>query len=539
MQPIGYWTPGEQAPAFGAAELLATAIPRVREPAHVVHDPRTGAVGVGLGGAAATQLDGAGWPLVATLPPLYPEWLGDRSFNEVHGVRFPYVTGAMANGIATAELVIEIGRAGMLGFFGAAGLDADRVEGEIAHIRAELGSGQAGHGPAWGSNLIHSPNEPALEAKVADLYIRHGVPRVSAAAYMGLTPMLVRYAYTGVHQLPDGTIGRRHQVFAKISRPEVARRFLSPPPGDMLDALVQKGQLTADEARLARYLPVAEDITVESDSGGHTDNRPLTALFPVILGLRDQLADQHGFARPIRVGAAGGLGTPSAVAAAFGLGAAYVLTGSVNQGAVESGLSPFGRQLLAQAGIADVVMAPAADMFELGVEVQVLRRGTMFGVRAKRLYELYRRHDSLESIPAAEKARLEKEILRSSIEDAWQGTRAYWQARDPKEVAAAEADPHHKMALVFRAYLGQSSRWAIGGVEDRRPDYQIWCGPAMGAFNEWARGSFLEAPENRRAVQIARNLLEGAAVVTRAQQLRTFGVPVPTAAFDFRPRPLA
>jgi hypothetical protein len=61
----------------------------------------------------------------------------------------------------------------------------------------------------------------------------------------------------------------------------------------------------------------------------------------------------------------------------------------------------------------------------------------------------------------------------------------------------------------------------------------------MGAFNEWVRGSFLEDPARREVVQIARNLLEGAAVVTRAQQLRAAGVPVPPKAFDFRPRPLA
>ena len=70
-------------------------------------------------------------------------------------------------------------------------------------------------------------------------------------------------------------------------------------------------------------------------------------------------------------------------------------------------------------------------------------------------------------------------------------------------------------------------------------DYQIWCGPAMGAFNSWVSGSFLEAPQERRVVQVARNLLEGAAVITRAQQFRSYGVPVPAVAFDFRPRPLA
>ena len=43
----------------------------------------------------------------------------------------------------------------------------------------------------------------------------------------------------------------------------------------------------------------------------------------------------------------------------------------------------------------------------------------------------------------------------------------------------------HRMALVFRWYLGKSSRWAISGESARRADYQIWCGPAMGAFNAW------------------------------------------------------
>ncbi len=95
------------------------------------------------------------------------------------------------------------------------------------------------------------------------------------------------------------------------------------------------------------------------------------------------------------------------------------------------------------------------------------------------------------------------------------------------------------MALVFRSYLGLSSRWAVAGEPDRSADFQIWCGPAMGAFNAWVRGSFLEKPADRSAVQVARNLMEGAAAVTRAQQLRASGLAVPPSAFDFRPRPLS
>lgn len=195
--------------------------------------------------------------------------------------------------------------------------------------------------------------------------------------------------------------------------------------------------------------------------------------------------------------------------------------------------------MLAQAGIADVMMAPAADMFELGVKVQVLKRGTMFAVRAQRLYDLYVRHESLESLGAEERAKIEAEILRAPAEEVWAETQRFFEVRDPREAARAERDPKHRMALVFRWYLGKSSRWAIAGDPDRCLDYQIWCGPAMGAFNAWTAGSFLAVPENRTIVQIARNLLEGAAVVTRAQQLRSYGVAVPPPAFDFRPRPLA
>jgi PfaD family protein len=472
---------------------------------------------------------------VGTLPALYPEWLGDRTFLEAHGVRFPYVAGAMANGISTPEMVAAMARAGMLGFFGAGGLELDRVRRGLAQIQDSIGP----DGLPWGSNLIHSPHDPELEAAMVELYLETGVRRASASAYMKLTPAVVRYACSGLRVDAAGRIQRQNYLFAKISRPEVARLFISPPPSEMLQALVSRGQLTQEEASLAAHLPLAEDLTVEADSGGHTDNRPLTALFPTIQALRDQLAAQQQYSRPIRLGAAGGLGTPSAVAAAFGLGAAYVLTGSVNQAAVESGLSSAGKAMLAEAGLADVVMAPSPDMFELGIMVQVLKRGTMFAARAAKLFELYSTYPSLEAVPAEVRQRLEQELFSAPLDQIWRETREYLSERNPREVERAERDPKHRMALVFRWYLGKASRWAIEGEERRRLDFQIWCGPAIGAFNAWTAGSFLARPENRTVDQIARNLLEGAAVVTRAQQVRCYGVPVPGAAFDFRPRPLA
>jgi trans-AT polyketide synthase/acyltransferase/oxidoreductase domain-containing protein len=530
--PVGAWRDGQI--AF-EPPALSDACSRLREPLYVIADAH-GRPGVGVGGRATMgHAEPGAWPLLASLAPLYPEWLGDRGFNEAHGTRFAYVGGAMANGITTTRMVIALAEAGMLAFFGAAGLGPDTVRAALTELRERLDP----QGLPWGSNLIHSPNEPDLEQAIVDLYLEHGVRRVSASAYMNLTPMVVQYAYTGIRVDGDGRVVQRNHLFAKISRPEVAERFMRPAPAAIVDALVAAGRLTAEEGRLARLHPVAEDLTAESDSGGHTDNRPLGALLPTIAMLRDRVCAEQGYTRPIRVGAAGGIGTPQSAAAAYALGASYILVGSVHQGALESGLSDHGRALLANAGIADVTMAPAADMFELGVDVQVLQRGTMFANRARRLYDVYQSYPSLDALPADVRARLEREVFQRSIDEEWESTRSFFAHRNPAENERAARDPKHKMALVFRSYLGQSSRWAIRGVPERTMDYQIWCGPAMGSFNAWVKGSHLEPVENRSVVDIALNLLEGAATVTRAQQLRTFGCPMPPSAFHFAPRPLS
>lgn len=523
------WIPGPYPAAFDRPGLLACTR-QIRQPVHVLSVPGRG-LGAGLGGQVA-----GGGPATATvvgmLPPVYPEWLGDRAFTQAHQVRFPYIAGEMATGIATTDLVIAMARAGMLGFFGSGGLPLDRVEQAVATLARTLG-GRTN----WGVNLLHSPGDARLENGTAEMLLRHGVPCVSASAFMTLTPAVVRCAAAGLRRAPDGSVVRRTRVFAKISRPEVAELFMSPPPAPLLRALVDAGQLSAEEAELAAGLPVAEDITVEADSAGHTDRRPLAVLLPAVQAARDRVVERFGLRTAPRIGAAGGLGTPRGVAGAFALGAAYVLTGSVNQLSVESGQSDDAKAMLAGADIADVAMAPAADMFELGAKVQVLHRGTMFANRAGTLYEAYRRHGSLDDIVGAERAKLERDVFGMALDDVWRCTAEYWQTRDPGQVDRARRDPKHRMALVFRWYLGNSGRWALAGDGSRRTDYQIWCGPAMGAFNRWVAGSFLAEPANRTVVQIALNLLEGAAVVTRAHQFRTCGLPVGEPVFP--PRRLA
>ena len=191
--------------------------------------------------------------------------------------------------------------------------------------------------------------------------------------------------------------------------------------------------------------------------------------------------------------------------------------------------------MLAETRQADVSMAPAADMFEMGVTVQVLKRGTMFPMRAAKLYEIYRAHAGLDDIPAAERDKLEKTLFQASLENIWQDTRSFFLKRDPRQVERAEREPKHRMALVFRWYLGQAAHWAKDGETGRKIDYQIWCGPAMGAFNEWVAGSFLEATDRRSVSTVALNILFGAAVLTRANILRYQGIQLAPEAMHTQP----
>ena len=50
------------------------------------------------------------------------ETLGSQAFRDTYGVRLAYVAGSMYKGIASRELVVRMGRAGLLGFFGTGGV---------------------------------------------------------------------------------------------------------------------------------------------------------------------------------------------------------------------------------------------------------------------------------------------------------------------------------------------------------------------------------------------------------------------------------
>lgn len=432
--------------------------------------------------------------------------LGSEAFRKDYGLAYAYLAGGMYRGIASAEMVIRMGKAGLLGFLGTAGLSPENIGRDLALIQQQLARGEA-----YGMNLVHQFSDPVLEMKIVEMALEREIRNVEAAAFMQITPALVYYRLKGLKR-KEGRVVCDNRIIAKISRPEVAEAFMSPAPQKLIDDLYGRRMITADQAELARHVPMSHDICVEADSGGHTDGGVALVLLPAIQKLRQDICARHNYEKPIRIGLAGGIGTPQAVACAFVMGADFVLTGSINQCTAEAGTSEAVKDLLQEINIQDTDYAPAGDMFELGAKVQVLKKGVLFPARANRLYALYNQYGSLEEIPDSIVQQLEKSYFKKDIATIWKETREYLQAKgDHGSIQKAEQNARTRMALVLRWYFGYSSRLALKGDLNDKVNFQVHTGPALGAFNQWVKGTELENWRNRHADEIGILLMKEAA----------------------------
>lgn len=447
------------------------------------------------------------------------EKLGSRAFCDAFGLRHAYLCGAMYQGISSADMVVRMGQAGMLAFFGAGGLPLPDIAAAIADIQSRLPEGAP-----FGVNFIAHLNHPHLEDELTDLLLAKGVRIVEASAFMEVTPALVRYRAHGIEGRDGQRIETRNRIIAKVSRPEVAAQFLAPAPTRILDRLLECGAINAEQAELLRLVPMADAICVESDSGGHTDQGMPFTLIPAVLRLRDRMNGRFPRFGRVHVGAGGGIGTPEAAAAVLVLGAEFLLTGSINQCTVEARTSDAVKDMLEGMAAQDTAYAPSGDMFELGSKVQVLKKGVFFPARAEKLVSLYRQHDSLESIDGATRRQIEERFLRRSFEEVYGDIRQSYPAGD---IERAERLPKHRMALVFKRYFKDASRFALNGELERKVDFQIHCGPALGAFNQWMAGGDMASWRKRHVDDIALRLLDETAMLLNDRFSSLISAPPP------------
>src|SRR5260370_18088686 len=108
---------------------------------------------------------------------------------------------------------------------------------------------------------MHITNEDLLERAAVVLYLRYRVRCVESAAYMDLTPHIVRYRLAGLARAADGRVTAAHPIIAKGSRLEVAGLFMRPPPASLIPPLAAAGLISEAQARLGEAVPMADDTT--------------------------------------------------------------------------------------------------------------------------------------------------------------------------------------------------------------------------------------------------------------------------------------
>lgn len=440
---------------------------------------------------------------------ILPEHLGSKEFKDEYGLKYAYLAGGMYKGISSKEMVVSMANEGMMAFLGTGGMSLNQIEEDICYIQNNIKQGMP-----YGVNFIHNPSRPQMEEAIIDICLKYGVSVIESSAFMYMTPSIVKYRLKGLYRDTDGIVKSRNRIIAKLSRPEVAEIFMDTPPKKIVDKLYAEGKVSKEQVEMSKEIAMADAITAEADSGGHTDGAVALALLPAMIQLRNRTVKNKGYKKTIRIGVAGGIGTPESAAAAFIMGADYVVTGSVNQCTVEAATSDIVKDMLQEIDVQDTDYVPAGDMFEMGAKAQVLKRGVFFPARGNRLYELYKQYNSLEEIPEKTRTQLEKRYFKHTFDEILQLVKEHY---SKEEIDKAEQNGKYKMSLIFKWYFAYSTRVALEGDEKAKVDFQVPCGPALGAFNQWVKGTELEDWHNRHVCDIGSKIMKETANILNAR----------------------
>ncbi|MET3210645.1 UNVERIFIED_CONTAM: PfaD family protein [Paenibacillus sp. PvR008] len=435
---------------------------------------------------------------------LQPESLGHPLFQTRYRTIWSYFAGSMYRGIASEEMVVRMGQAGLLAFFGSAGFQVHELEPVLQRIQARLGSDKP-----YGMCLIANLNDPDEERRTAELYVEYGVKAIEVSAFSAPTLPLVYLRLKGLSR-QNGRLIFPRRLIAKCSHLDTARVFLSPPPEPLVQQLLRYGLISEEEAALSQTIPLVGDLAIEADSGGHTNQGVSFSLLPAIRALKDQLQRQYRYQEEILIGCGGGIGTPEAVASAFMLGADFIFTGSINQCTVESGAHPVVKDLLQSVSIHDMAITVAGDMFEIGAKVQVVKKHTQFAARVNKLHQLFHQYNSIDEIPLSIRHEIETKYFKKTFEEVWDLVCAYKRAKHPEQLEEAAENPRFKMGLIFKWYFAHSAQATLRGDEQERDNFQIFCGPAMGAFNRWVQGTPYESWQQRHVNTVTELLMRKA-----------------------------
>ncbi len=224
-------------------------------------------------------------------------------------------------------------------------------------------------------------------------------PNLLLRGFTSVTPEILLYRYRN----PESK-----KLFVRVSLPDAAIAFASPPSPQMLELLTARGLLSEAEALHALTMPVATHILVDSTG----ELRDILSVFPWI---QAKVSEQKP---AVKLGICGGIGSPQAIKGARAMGADFVMSDSIHLLFEGSGLATFAREGLWKARIADFQKSVHPDWLRMGSKSEVLRFGNLYSKRAAFLYSLVETSLGVEDLSAEQLQGLLQACRESNIESA-------------------------------------------------------------------------------------------------------------------------
>jgi len=276
---------------------------------------------------------------------------------------FFHIVGLPVSLTPTIEWRKDLASQNILAFAGLGRLNSDELNLELNRLRAEIPSQCYGIEMLFQDSINSSEWQKRFES-LSDL-----CPNLMLRGFTSVTLEMLLYRYKN----PESK-----KLFVRVTVPDAALVFASPPSQAMLEILLARGLLSEQEAKNASNIPVATHILIDAT----VESRDIFSVFPWI---RTKV---NASGSEVKLGICGGMGSPEAVLSAKALGADFVMSDSIHLLFEGAGLASYAREALMKSRIADFQKSVHPDWLRMGAKTEVLRFGNLYSKRAAFLYSL-------------------------------------------------------------------------------------------------------------------------------------------------------
>ncbi|MCP4373216.1 MAG: malonyl CoA-ACP transacylase, partial [Deltaproteobacteria bacterium] len=136
-QPLKIAEEEKSSPEAGKSKLIQPAVTKK------IDNSQFGKKAIKTTSQAAKKLKSSSRPSLTTLEnhKITATALGNSAFRKEYGIKYAYLAGGMYMGIASKEMVVRLGKAGMMGFLGTGGLSLRKIKDDVKYIKQELNKG--------------------------------------------------------------------------------------------------------------------------------------------------------------------------------------------------------------------------------------------------------------------------------------------------------------------------------------------------------------------------------------------------------------